>query len=153
MNFNFVQKHIVTTYITLVDAFFDVFFIFPLCVIFSYMLILVINIYDFYSKISELIHKEYIDDKHVHRIRHHLKNLTGFREEVIKLPNSASIVASIDKFLNLDYDGKFSYEEITKMSEKMEELVATIGTLGIDTTGIIDKTEMKINAVLTEIID
>lgn len=126
MNFNFVQKHAVTTYITLVDAFFDVFFIFPLCIAFSFGLIVLINFYDFYLKISQLIHKEYVDDKHVHRIRHHLKNLTGFREEVLKTDNSELVVATIDKFLNLDYEGKFSYEEIVDLSEKIDGLIQTI---------------------------
>jgi hypothetical protein len=35
----------------------------------------------------------------------------------------------------------------------LESLIGSIKNLGIDTSGIVDKTEQKINAVLTEIID
>jgi hypothetical protein len=79
MNFNFVQFDVITTYKTLIDSFFNQFFILPVCVVFTFVLILVLNIYDFYTKITSLIHKDYVDEKHMHKIRQNLKNLSSFR--------------------------------------------------------------------------
>jgi hypothetical protein len=88
MNFNFHQKDIITKYKTFLDAFFEVFFIFPICAGLMFFVILLLNTYDFFVKISHTVHKDYVDEKHLHRIRQHLKNLTGFREEVLNVPNS-----------------------------------------------------------------
>ena len=113
MNFNFIQHDVITTYKTLIDAFFDQFFILPICVLVTFLLIIVLNIYDFYSKITSLIHKDYVDEKHMHKIRQNLKNLSGFREEVVQVENSELVVATIDKFLNEDYSHpRFTYDEI-----------------------------------------
>jgi len=154
MNFNFIQHDVITTYKSLLDSFFDQFFILPICVFFTFFLIIVLNIYDFYSKITSLIHKDYVDEKHMHKIRQNLKNLSGFREEVVQVENSQLVVATIDKFLNEDYSNpRFTYDEIQDLSERLESLVSSIQKLGIDTSGIVDKTEQKINAILTEIIE
>ena len=70
------------------------------------------------------------------------------------MENSELVVATIDKFLNEDYSHpRFTYDEIQDLSERLESLVQSIQKLGIDTTGIVDKTEQKINAILTEIIE
>lgn len=112
MHYDFHEKLRKTIYKTLLDSFFNIFFSFPIVTGGLFGIIILLNLYDFYVKIAEAIHKDYVDDKHIHSIKQHLKNLTGFREEVINVANSSAVVATIDKFLNLDYDGQFTYGEI-----------------------------------------